>query len=91
MSDDSDVIDDPYLASSGASTKGATSSLSAFFQAFRSHKNGDKYPDSRDAGMEQNLLNKIERMNFKDQMEMFYTAYSKASPPPPSTSKSFSL
>lgn len=77
MSDDSEAVDDPYLASSAASTRGGTSPLNAFFRAFRSHKNSDKFPDSRDAGMEQNLLTKIERMNFKEQMEMFYTAYSK--------------
>lgn len=31
----------------------------------------------REAGMEQGLLKKIEKMNFRTQMEAFYTAYSK--------------
>jgi hypothetical protein len=32
---------------------------------------------SREAGMEQGLLNRIEKMNLKGQMSSFYTAYSK--------------
>lgn len=32
----------------------------------------------KDAGMESGLLRKIEKMNFRTQMEAFYTAYSKA-------------
>lgn len=31
----------------------------------------------REAGMEQGLLNKIEKMDFSTQTKMFYTAYSK--------------
>jgi phototropin len=73
MSEDSNVVDDPYLNSS--SNKSGTSALHAFFKAFRS-KNNDRYSDAP-AGMEQNLISQIERMNFKEQMEMFYTAYSK--------------
>lgn len=33
----------------------------------------------KEAGMEQGLLKKIEKMNFRTQMEAFYTAYSKVS------------
>jgi hypothetical protein len=75
MSEDSNVMDDPYLNSS--SNKSGTSALHAFFKAFRS-KNNDRLSDAP-AGMEQNLITQIERMNFKEQMEMFYTAYSKVS------------
>lgn len=34
----------------------------------------------RGDGMEQGLLKHIEKMNFRTQMEVFYTAYSKVSP-----------
>jgi len=33
----------------------------------------------KESGMEHGLLKKIEKMNFRTQMEAFYTAYSKAS------------
>lgn len=74
MSEDSEMVDDPHLATS--TSKPGSSGLHGLFKAFRS-RNSDKYPDLREAGMEQHLINKIERMNFKEQMEMFYTAYSK--------------
>ncbi|MCJ1245706.1 hypothetical protein MMC30_002910 [Trapelia coarctata] len=35
------------------------------------------FTDEREAGMEQELINKIAKLNFKNQMKMFYTAYSK--------------
>ena len=38
-----------------------------------------KRVDVRPDGMEQGLLKQIEKMNFRTQMEVFYTAYSKAS------------
>jgi hypothetical protein len=75
MSEESEIVDDPYLGSTTASTKTGGSGLNAFFKAFRSNK--EKFPDSREAGMEQNLISKIERLNFKDQIDMFYTTYSK--------------
>lgn len=74
MSEDSNVVDDPYLAAP-TPPKPGSSGLSALFKTLRG-KNNDKYSDTP-AGMEQNLINKIERLDFKDQMEMFYTAYSK--------------
>ncbi len=76
MSEDSDVVDDPYL---GAPSTKSPSGPNRFFKSFMG-KSSDKFPDSREAGMEQNLITKIERMNFKDQMDMFYTAYSKVRP-----------
>lgn len=33
--------------------------------------------DDREAGMEAQLIQKIEKVDFKQQMKMFYTAYSK--------------
>ena len=36
-----------------------------------------KRVEVREAGMEQGLLKQIEKMNFRTQMEAFYTAYSK--------------
>lgn len=74
IGEDSNVVDDPYLAAA-TTPKPGSSGLSALFKTFRS-KNNDKYSDIP-AGMEQNLINKIERLDFKEQMEMFYTAYSK--------------
>ena len=52
-----------------------------FFKAFRS-RSATKVPtvnnnDIREVGMEQDLINKIQKVNFKNQMKMFYTAYSK--------------
>jgi phototropin len=75
MSDDSDVVDDAYLARP-ISTKTGSSGLNAFFKALRG-KNIEKFSDPREAGIESRLINRIEKMNFKDQMDMFYTAYSK--------------
>jgi hypothetical protein len=78
MSDDADLVDDPYLATAAMKPAPTASGLNGFFKALRG-KNVNKFLDShpREAGMEQNLINKIEKMHFKDQMEMFYTAYSK--------------
>ena len=53
------------------------------FFGFHRKDNVPKPPTStkrvevRDAGMEPGLLKKIEKMNFRTQMEAFYTAYSK--------------
>ena len=46
-----------------------------FFKAFR--KDTNNKVEIREAGMERGLLSKIENMDFKKQMQMFYTAYSK--------------
>ena len=51
-----------------------TSRASKFFSSFRSKSN---YEPPRQAGMEDGLLNKIEKMNLRKQMDLFYTAYSK--------------
>ena len=39
-----------------------------------------KRVEVRGDGMEQGLLKQIEKMNFRTQMEVFYTAYSKVRP-----------
>ena len=50
---------------------------SGFFSAFRSSK---PVQPARIAGMEGQLLDRIERLNLKNQMDEFYTAYSKVGP-----------
>jgi len=47
-----------------------------FLSAFRSNSSR-KASQAREAGMEQSLLNRIERLDLKTQMNAFYTAYSK--------------
>ena len=55
------------------------------FFGFGKKDNSPQMPTStkrvevREAGMEQGLLKQIEKMNFRTQMEAFYTAYSKVS------------
>ena len=75
MSEDSDVVDDKYLTKP-PSTNAGSSGLGGFFKALRG-KNNEKFSDPSEAGIESKLINRIERMKFKDQMDMFYTAYSK--------------
>jgi hypothetical protein len=53
-----------------------TTSRLGFFKSFRSSNRNTIMP-SHEAGMEQGLLNRIEKMNLKGQMSSFYTAYSK--------------
>lgn len=60
-------------------------SRSAFFKSWRKY-NATQLPISssrvkvrEEAGMENELLNRVGKMNFKVQVEAFYTAYSKAS------------
>jgi PAS domain S-box-containing protein len=51
-----------------------TSRTSKFFSSFRSKSQAEPL---RQPGMEDGLLNKIEKMNLRKQMDTFYTAYSK--------------
>ncbi|KAL8921270.1 MAG: hypothetical protein Q9208_005798 [Pyrenodesmia sp. 3 TL-2023] len=78
MSDDPE--DDKEAAQSLHDTKPPKRS----FFGFGRHKEptpklpaSSKKVDVREAGMEQGLLKQIEKMNFRHQMEAFYTAYSK--------------
>ena len=76
----SDEVEEPPEVDLGAqSTQNGASSRLNFFKAFRmrSNTNVDKSEDERGVGMEQDLINKIEKFNFKNQMKLFYTAYSK--------------
>ncbi|MCJ1378673.1 hypothetical protein MMC17_001772 [Xylographa soralifera] len=60
--------------SSSSSRKGG------FFRSFKMGRNNRQtptIPEDREAGMENQLINKIQKLNFKNQMKMFYTAYSK--------------
>ena len=52
-----------------------------FFKSLRRQPANKKSaaPVPGKVGMEQGLINKIEKMDFRTQMEMFYTAYSKVS------------
>lgn len=58
-------------------------SIKRTFFGFSKKESTAKLPRSsknvevRDAGMEQGLLKQIEKLNFRSQMEQFYTAYSK--------------
>lgn len=49
----------------------------SFLSAFRSQLQSKPVPPPRTAGMENHLLGKIEHMDIKAQMDLFYTAYSK--------------
>ena len=55
-----------------------------FFKSFkmgRTNRQTPTIPEDREAGMENQLINKIQKLNFKNQMKMFYTAYSKVDLP----------
>jgi PAS domain S-box-containing protein len=63
--------------------EGAVKPLSSFFKSWRKY---NAPPISRisvrdEAGMEGELINRVGRMNFKTQVEAFYTAYSKVCGP----------
>jgi len=59
-------------------TREGSSGPRGFFRSFRT-RSSNKVTEVREAGMEPGLLNRIEHMNLKTQMRMFYTAYSKVS------------
>ena len=66
----------PSTPTSSAGRKGG------FFKSFKMGRNNRQtptIPEDREAGMENQLINKIQKLNFKNQMKMFYTAYSKVS------------
>ncbi|KAM0796301.1 hypothetical protein BDR22DRAFT_812277 [Usnea florida] len=70
MSDDPE--DDKEAAQSVRSVKQKKKSFFGF-----SRKESTKRVEVRGDGMEQGLIKQIEKMNFRTQMEVFYTAYSK--------------
>jgi PAS domain S-box-containing protein len=62
--------------------EGTTKTHSSFFKSWRKYNAAHAPPTSRinvrdEAGMEGELLNRVGKMNFKTQVEAFYTAYSK--------------
>ena len=71
-SEDSDAVDDPYITGK-ITNKPQGFALNGLFKSVR----GKKYMESREAGMESSLLQKIEKMDFREQIKVFYTAYSK--------------
>ena len=54
----------------------ATSRKGGLFNLFR-NRDKEKVTSDKEAGMEQNLIKQIERMDFKNQVQMFHSAYSK--------------
>lgn len=74
ISDEGDAEDMPLASPPTQPAKNSRS----FFRSFRSQSNV-KASTTRDheAGMEQDLINRIEKMNLKNQMKVFYSAYSK--------------
>lgn len=81
ISDDPDA--DNAFDLTAQPTQNGTSNKRSFFRSFRmlSTTNANRPASDRDAGMEQELISKIEKLNFKNQMKMFYTAYSKVPTP----------
>lgn len=72
-----EAADDSLEFNSGASInqKDATTKR-GFFKSLRMRSSSTK-ADDREAGIEAQLIQKIEKVDFKQQMKMFYTAYSK--------------
>jgi len=50
---------------------------SSFFKSWRKYKAPSLLPTRNEAGMENELLDRVGKMSFKTQIEAFYTAYSK--------------
>ena len=75
---DEPEAEDPTLASSSTQDR---KHGRGFFKAFRTRNSSTKSPTRQETGMEQGLINRIEKMNLKNQMRMFYSAYSKVRSP----------
>jgi len=72
-----EVADDSTEFNSGASIHQKDGAAKrGFFRSLRMRSSSSK-GDDREAGMEAQLIQKIEKVDFKQQMKMFYTAYSK--------------
>lgn len=80
MSDDPE--DDKEAAQSIRNEKTSKRSFLGFSRKDTSAQlpQSTKKVEIREAGMEQGLLKQIGKVNFRTQMEMFYTAYSKVTP-----------
>ena len=75
--DEEELDDDTPAAGPTAGVPLPRSRYAGFLQVFKNQKSSDSVSIHKGAGMEQNLVNRIERMKFKDQVDQFYTAYSK--------------
>ena len=72
-----DPIDENIEFSSSASiSQNEAAKKRGFFRSLRMRTSSSR-GDDREAGMEAELMQKIEKVDFKQQMKMFYTAYSK--------------
>ena len=73
-----EAVDENIEFNSGASIN-QNEKKRGFFKnlRMRSSSNIPKVTEDREAGMEAELMQKIEKVDFKQQMKMFYTAYSK--------------
>ena len=76
LSQTDDIEDDKDKAAKQARNGHPGGKLS-LLRAFRSQHDTSIKNAAREAGMENGLLNRIERMDLTTQMNMFYTAYSK--------------
>ena len=76
LSTSGDVSEDKNARQALPRTQSGNIRKSGFLGAFRSREQNNNM-NSREAGMEQDLLNKIEGRDLKAQMNAFYTAYSK--------------
>ena len=76
----------PYSYSSYSCATPIGKARSNFFKTFKRKKRyNEKVLKMRDeAGIENELLEKVGNLNFKNQVEAFYTAYSKVCLPSPS-------
>ena len=79
LSASDDPEDDPEAAASVHTSKPSKRSFFGFTKKESTPQlpTSSKRVEVRAEGMEQGLIKKIEKMNFRTQMEAFYTAYSK--------------
>lgn len=81
LSTSSDVSEDKTVRQALPRTQSGNIRKTGFLSAFRSREQTNNMIP-REAGMEQDLLNKIEGRDSKAQMNAFYTAYSKVGTSP---------
>ena len=79
LSTPQDVNEDEPDKAAVAPVRNSTMGRNGWLKAFTRGLSGDVKTTAapRQVGMENNLLNRIEKMNLKKQMDVFYTAYSK--------------
>ncbi len=79
LSTPQDVNEDGPDDAKPGPVRNSTMGKNGWLKAFTRSLSGDVRTTTapRNVGMENNLLNRIEKMNLKKQMDVFYTAYSK--------------